>query len=204
MFYLRGARESVSERAERGAGAQEDAVARHEVCVASHLGRGVELRDHGLEEGVLGCGVALALELGDPKRSVAARCVGSIDVGHEGIGVTTVVPVDADEIDLAVGACTEEVLEPGQAHGATAVGNGWGSELGLSGEGGVHVGLVCGGCCFRGEVGLSVEIGLVEGHEMGGARGERLGSCRDPVVCEAGTCSPEERNIFECGGDGCG
>jgi hypothetical protein len=135
------------------------------------------LRDHGLEEGVLGCGVALTLELGDPERSVPAGGIGSVDVGHECSGVAAVVPVDADEVDLAVGARGKEVLEPGQAHGSTAVGDGWGSELGLAGEGGAHVGLVCRRCCFRREVGLSVEIGLVEGHEMGGAGGDRLGSC---------------------------
>jgi hypothetical protein len=184
MFYLRDTRESVSESAERGAGAQEDSVARHEVRVARNLGRGVELWDHGLEKGVLGVGIALTLEFGDPERSVAARCVGIVDVGHECVGIAAVVPVDADKVDLAVGACAEEVFKPGQAHGSTAVGDGWGPELSLAGEGGVHVGLVCRCCCLRREVGLSVEVGLVEGHEMGGAGGERLGSCRDPIVCE--------------------
>ena len=62
------------------------------------------MRDHGLEEGVLGCGVAFALELGDPEGSVAAGCVGSVDVIHECGGVAAVVPVDADKVDLAVGA----------------------------------------------------------------------------------------------------
>jgi len=75
------------------------------------------LRDNCLEEGVLGSGVALALEFGDPERSVAASCVGLVDVIHEGSGVAAVVPVDADEVDLAVGAGVEEVAEPGQAHG---------------------------------------------------------------------------------------
>jgi hypothetical protein len=32
---------------------------------------------------------------------------------------------------------------------------------------------------------LSVEIGLVEGHEMGGAGGDCLRSCRNPILCEA-------------------
>jgi len=127
--------ERRSESAQRRARAQQVAVARHEVGVSVDLGGGIELRDDGLEEGVLGCCVALALEFGDPERTAAASCVGLVDIVHECGGVAAVVPVNADEVDLAVSAGGEEVGEPGQAHGSAAVGDSWGAELGLACEG---------------------------------------------------------------------
>ena len=138
------------------------------------------MREDGLEESILGRGIALALELGDPEGSVSARSVSLVDVGHECGCVAAVVPVDADEVDLA--ACTrgKEISEPGEAHGATAVGDGWGAELGLAGER-HHVGLVS-GCCGGGrKVGLAAEVGLVETHQVGGAGGDGLGGCGIPA-----------------------
>jgi len=96
------------------------------------------LWDDGLEEGVLSGRVTLALEFGDPERTVASSSVCLVDVVHERIGVTAVVPMDADEVDLAIGARVEEVAEPGEAHGGAAVGDSWGAELGLACEG-LHV-----------------------------------------------------------------
>jgi hypothetical protein len=107
-----------------------------------------------LQEGVLlGLGSA-GLELGDPERLFATSSVCVLDVllevGDVGGGV---VPVDADEVDLAVGARGEEGLEPGKSHWRATVGDGGGTELGFAGEG-HHVGLEARGGVAGGNIGL--------------------------------------------------
>jgi hypothetical protein len=138
------------------------------------------LRDDGLKERILSSGVALALELGDPEGSVSARCVRLVDVGHEGSGITTVIPVDADEVDLAACALGKEVSEPGEPHGSSTVGDGWRAKLRLASEG-HHVGFVTSSCCCGRKVGLGAEIGLVHAHQVGGASGNGLGCCSAPA-----------------------
>ena len=180
LTHLACKSEGIPKRAQRRPRAQQGPLARHEVRISGDLGRSIELREDGLEESILSRDIARGLELGDPERFVSARSVSLVDVGHECGCVAAVVPVDADKVDLA--ACTrgEEISEPGEAHGATAVGDGWGAELGLAGER-HHVGLVAGGCCGGREVRLAVEVGLVHGHQVGGAGGDGLGGCGIPA-----------------------
>lgn len=127
------------------------------------------MRDHSFQERILISRGTGALELGDPEGLSATSDKSLVNIGHKVIGSAAVVPVDGHEVDLAACAGVEEVAEPGQAHGPAAVGDCWGAELRLAGEGSRHVGLVSGCCFFGGEVRLSAEIGLVEGHQVGGA-----------------------------------
>jgi hypothetical protein len=80
-------------------------ITRHEPSVTLNVIQAVQPRKDSFQEGVLLGLRSAGLELGDPERLVATSGVSVLDVflevGDVGGGV---VPVDADEVDLAVGA----------------------------------------------------------------------------------------------------
>jgi hypothetical protein len=193
--------ESVTKGTQRGSRAQKltAGITCHEPSVTLNVVQAIQPRKDSFQEGVLlGLGSA-GLELGDPERLLATGGVGVLyvllEVGDVGGGI---VPVDADEVDLAVGAGREEGLEPGETHGRATVGNGGGTELGFAGEG-HHVGLEAGGGVTGRKVGLGGEIGLVEGHEVLGAGGDSAGGGGGPWAGEGAGHAPEERDIFNAG-----
>lgn len=110
--------------------------------------------------------------------------------------LVAVVPVDAHAVDSAVGARGHKVGEPGQSHGAAAVSDGWGAELGFTGEG-FHVLLPSGCGIFRRHVGLGGEVGLIEGEEVLGTRVDGGLRVVAPRAGEIRSSAPEERQVAD-------
>ena len=75
--------------------------------------------------------------------------------------------MDGDEVDGAVGAGSQELIEPLEPR----VCDGRGGDLGAPGKR-LHVCFVAGDGLSGAEVGLGPEVGFVEGEEVGGARGD--------------------------------
>ena len=68
--------------------------------------------------------------------------------------------MDVDGVEMAPVAGFDEVFEPAETRRAATVGDCWGAERGLAGEG-LHVFLVGGGGVVGGEVGLAFVVGFI-------------------------------------------
>lgn len=79
-------------------------------------------------------------KLGDPNWSAARHLVGGLNLLLEVVGSSPLVgiPVDVDEVNVATCAVAHEVAKPGKTHRRTSVGDGRGTEKGLTSEG-LHV-----------------------------------------------------------------
>jgi hypothetical protein len=162
--------------AKRGDGAvAHQGVVDPEVRVGLEVIDGVELGDHVGHEVVDLVVVAQRSKLGQPNRAAAANLMGLLDVVEQGVGVLGLgVPVDDAEVNGASSlsvAGLHEVLQPGDTHLTTAVGDGGRANLGATSEG-VHLLLVHASSIGRRHVGLVNVVGLVEAEKSLGTVGE--------------------------------
>jgi len=101
-------------------------------------------------------------ELGDPEVLLLAEIVDIGDVLLEVGGVGAAIPVEGDDVDVAVSASLKEGREPLETlAGLDTVGDGGGDESGFAREG-VHVGDPVFGRVAESHIGLRGEIRLVE------------------------------------------
>ena len=106
-------------------------------------------------------------ELCDPQRLVPHRCKRLGDMRLEASNVRRgAVPVDGEEVEMAVRARGHEVLEIGQAHGSSSVRDRGGPQR-YSAREGHHVGLVGGDGVgdFHAAAAVAALVGLVEGED---------------------------------------
>jgi hypothetical protein len=92
---------------------------------------GDDFSQEGLKFGIRVRAIAvIEPKLGDPDGTSAGHGVGGLNVGFKvvGTGPLVRVPVNVDEIDVAIGAGVEKLLKPRQTAGGTRVGHGRGPE----------------------------------------------------------------------------
>ena len=113
-----------------------------------------------------------------------------------------VIPVESNEVDLAISASFDEVLKPGKTHRTTTIGNSRRAELDtLSSK---HVGDVrlVGGSCGSGiDVALCVEVRFIEAHQMSGASVDILLRVSLPDTGQGFAVAPKQWNEFDVAWD---
>lgn len=163
---------------------------------------------HGLLQEVLHISVspsAVAVvksELCDPDGAASCNGAGCLDLLLEVVGACPLVgvPVDVDEIDSAASAVANEVLEPGETHGRTAVGHCGRAKQSLASEG-LHVRLPC----FDGRSNIhtgrsrNAKIGLIEAKKSGTATVDGLLRVGCPGAGEIRCVAPQHGNELESG-----
>jgi len=135
-------------------------------------------------------------ELGDPEvLLLLAEIVDIRDVLLEVGGVGTAIPMEGEDVDVAVSASSEEGREPLETlAGLDTVGDGGGDESGFARKG-VHVGDPVFGCVAESHVGLGGEIRLVESQQGGAPAADSCLCLCMPFTKAIGT--PKHGDVFQ-------
>lgn len=183
-------------------GAHQVTLGNHEVRVAGKAVNAIKAADDVGHEAVLVIVRAKRSELGQVNGLAATDLLGTINVGEEGVGISSLgVPVDVAAVNgattLDVVASVVEVSEPVKALTRVAtVGDGRCADLSATSIL-VHPAVVGSSSLLRGHVGLGGMVRLVEAEENLGTRGKALLDIGIPVASVDINITPKGGHVLE-------